>query len=65
MRKISDHSSWIGKGMPMGTKSKTMEAGMGCGEVYDYPDTAEKVKAYQDGQVRAVKAKKADPMRRS
>lgn len=67
MRKITDHSSWIGSGAdycPMGTKNKMMESGPCAGQPDSYGDTAEAIKGEQDMQASRSNAKKADPKMR-
>ncbi len=51
-RKISDHSSWVGKStadsvLPMGTKHKSESSAEGAGHLSTYEDTTEAIKASQ------------------
>lgn len=51
-RKISDHSSWMGKGsngsvLPVGNKVKSESSSEGFGALSSYEDTTESIKAQQ------------------
>jgi hypothetical protein len=57
MRRIDDHSSWLGSGkeIPMGAKQKEFAQASSVGHLSDYMDTEDKIKGVQDAQ--AAKAK--------
>lgn len=61
MRKINDHSSWMGgasKGsvFPEGVKVKKEMSAEGAGKMARYADTSEAVKAEQDKNISKAKA---------
>ena len=58
MRRVDDHSSWIGSGktIEMGAKQKEMASGDSAGSLTTYHDTAEKIKEVQDSQAKKAKS---------
>jgi hypothetical protein len=69
-RKISDHSSWVGKGskgsvFPMGVKTKNESSAEGAGSVSKYEDTTETIKSQQQMGISKAKAHPMKPGHRN
>ena len=67
MRKIDDHSSWMGSAgkdmvMPAGCKTKSMEsAGEGAGDLAKYEDTEEAIRSQQKAGIAKAKGHSMKP----
>ena len=69
-RRIDDHSGFPGKGdknhpLPSGCRSKYMDSAEGAGELKEFQDTAPKVEALQDANIRKMKKHAQPAMKRN
>lgn len=66
-QRIDDHSSWVGSAgkdmvMPMGCKTKSMEAMVeGAGDISRYEDTEESIRSQQKAGVAKAKSQAMKP----
>lgn len=63
MRRVDDHSSWLGSGkeIPMGARQKEFAQADSAGYLEEYMDTEDKIKAVQDSQAAKAKAARMKP----